>query len=134
MRASNARNIPQPTRVQPMNLRFVEAFYWVASLKSITRAAQKLFLTQSAMSSRIAALETELGVLLLDRNDKQFRLTVAGARFFTYAQRLLELQREIKAEMGSGASMAVSIRIGCIHGSCRGSSSCAQTILRWNWS
>lgn len=97
-----------------MNLRFVEAFYWVASLKSVTRAADKLFLTQSAMSSRIAALEEELGVLLLDRRDKQFRLTIAGARFFTYAQRLLELQREVKAEMGSGAALAVSLRIGAI--------------------
>lgn len=97
-----------------MNLRFVEAFYWVASLRSITRAAEKLFLTQSAMSSRIAALEEELGVLLLDRRDKQFRLTIAGSRFFTYAQRLLELQREIKVEMGSGAPLAVSMRIGAI--------------------
>lgn len=97
-----------------MNLRFVEAFYWVASLKSVTRAAEKLHLTQSAMSSRIAALEEELGVLLLDRRDKQFRLTVAGSRFFTYAQRLLELQREVKAEMGSGAPLAVSMRIGAI--------------------
>jgi DNA-binding transcriptional LysR family regulator len=97
-----------------MNLRFVEAFYWVASLKSVTRAAEKLHLTQSAMSSRIAALEEELGVLLLDRRDKQFRLTVAGTRFFTYAQRLLELQREVKAEMGSGAPLAVSMRIGAI--------------------
>ncbi|MGH6626560.1 MAG: LysR substrate-binding domain-containing protein [Burkholderiaceae bacterium] len=97
-----------------MNLRFVEAFYWVASLKSVTRAAEKLFLTQSAMSSRIAALEEELGVLLLDRRDKQFRLTIAGARFLTYAQKLLELQREVKAEMGSGAPLAVSMRIGAI--------------------
>jgi DNA-binding transcriptional LysR family regulator len=97
-----------------MNLRFVEAFYWVASLKSVTRAAEKLFLTQSAMSSRIAALEEELGVLLLDRRDKQFRLTVAGTRFLDYAQRLLELQREVKAEMGSGAPLAVSMRIGAI--------------------
>ena len=97
-----------------MNLRFVEAFYWVASLKSVTRAAEKLYLTQSAMSSRIAALEEELGVLLLDRRDKQFRLTVAGLRFFTYAQRLLELQREVKAEMGSGAPQAMTLRLGAI--------------------
>ena len=68
-----------------MNLRFVEAFYWVASLKSVSRAAEKLFITQSAMSSRIAALEEELGVLLLDRRDKQFRLTVAGMRFHNHA-------------------------------------------------
>jgi len=97
-----------------MNLRFVEAFYWVASLKSISRAAEKLFLTQSAMSSRISTLEGELGVLLIDRRDKQFKLTAAGARFLIYAQKLLDLQREVKAEMGSGAAMAVSMRIGAI--------------------
>jgi len=97
-----------------MNLRFVEAFYWVAALKSISRAADKLFLTQSAMSSRIATLEEELGVLLLDRRDKQFKLTVAGQRFLVLAQKLLELQRDVKAEMGAGAPLAVSMRIGAI--------------------
>jgi DNA-binding transcriptional LysR family regulator len=97
-----------------MNLRFVEAFYWVATLKSVSRAAEKLFLTQSAMSARVAALEEELGVLLLDRRDKQFRLTVAGSRFVSYAQKLLELQREVKAEMGSGMALAASLRIGAI--------------------
>ena len=97
-----------------MNLRFVEAFYWVASLKSISRAAEKLFLTQSAMSSRIATLEEELGVLLLDRSDKRFKLTGAGVRFLVHANKLLELQREVKAEMGSGVAVAVSMRIGAI--------------------
>ncbi len=97
-----------------MNLRFVEAFYWVASLKSISRAAEKLFLTQSAMSSRISTLEDELGVLLLDRAGKQFKLTAAGARFLVYADKLLGLQREVKAEMGSSQPLAVSLRIGAI--------------------
>src|SRR2546423_1287812 len=98
-----------------MDLRFVEAFYWVVSLKSVSRAAEKLFITQSAMSARIAALEEELGVLLLDRRDKQFRLTVAGMRFFNHAQRLLALQREIKGEMGAGGTQrAVTLRIGAI--------------------
>ena len=97
-----------------MNLRFVEAFYWVATLKSVSRAAEKLFLTQSAMSARVASLEEELGALLLDRRDKQFRLTVAGTRFMSYAQKLLELQREVKAEMGSGQDLVASLRIGAI--------------------
>jgi DNA-binding transcriptional LysR family regulator len=99
-----------------MNLRFVEAFYWVASLKSISRAAEKLFLTQSAMSSRIAKLEEELGVMLLDRSDKQFKLTMAGTRFLVHANKMLELQRDAKAEMdlGSSDSVAVSLRIGAI--------------------
>lgn len=64
-----------------MNLRFVEAFVWVARLNSITRAAEKLCLTQSAVSNRIAALEEELGTLLLDRRNQGFRLTGAGVRF-----------------------------------------------------
>ncbi len=98
-----------------MNLRFVEAFYWAATLKSVTRAAEKLFITQSALSSRIAALETELGVLLLDRRDKQFRLSTAGARFQRHAERLLNLQREIKAEFGSGGNeRTMLLRVGVI--------------------
>ena len=97
-----------------MNLRFVESFYWAVMLKSVTRAADKMFLTQSAVSSRLSALEDELGVLLLDRRDKQFRLTLAGERFFRHAQRLLELQREVKTEMGQSERLAVTVRIGAI--------------------
>lgn len=97
-----------------MNLRFVEAFYWVATLKSVSRAAEKLFITQSAMSARIAALEDELGALLLDRRDKNFRLTVAGSRFLLHAQKLLELQRAAKQEIGSGAPVQITVRVGAI--------------------
>lgn len=98
-----------------MNLRFVEAFYWVATLKSVTRAADKLFLTQSAMSSRISSLEQELGVLLLDRRYKELRLTTAGARFMTYAQQMLELQRDIRRVMGSNTDAEpLVIRLGAI--------------------
>ena len=64
-----------------MNLSFVEAFYWAATLKSVSRAAKKLYITQSAASSRIAVLERELEVPLLDRRDHHFGLTVAGQRF-----------------------------------------------------
>lgn len=100
-----------------MNLRFVEAFWWVASLKSVTRAAEKLHVTQSAMSSRIASLEDELGTLLLDRRRGGFRLTPAGARFLVHAERLLDLQRQAKSEMGSTSDAepsAMQLRIGAI--------------------
>jgi len=113
---SAARPLPRLQRatIAAMNLRFVEAFYWVATLKSVTRAAEKLSVTQSAMSSRIAALEEELGVMLLDRRNRKFRLTIPGMRFLVHSQRLLELQREVKAEMGSGAEHAVTLRLGAI--------------------
>jgi DNA-binding transcriptional LysR family regulator len=97
-----------------MNLRFVEAYHWAVTLKSVTRAAEKLHVTQSALSSRIAALEDELGVLLLDRRDKRFRLTPAGVRFARHAERLLNLQRDIKLELGAASARAVALRVGAI--------------------
>lgn len=97
-----------------MNLRFVEAFVWVARLQSISRTAERLFLTQSAVSSRIAALEEELGVPLIDRRDRVFRLTSAGSRFLDYAERFLALQRELMQELGAPEHLTVSLRVGGI--------------------
>src|SRR5215475_13215562 len=97
-----------------MNLRFVEAFVWVARLNSITRAAEKLCLSQSAVSNRIAALEQELGTILLDRRHQDFRLTTAGARFLNYADRLLELHIELKNELGAPEQQPFSLRVGGI--------------------
>lgn len=97
-----------------MNLRFVEAFLWVVRLGGVTRAADKLCLTQSAVSSRLAALEEELGVSLIDRRERSFRLTNAGARFLTYAERLLAVQRELTAEIGAPEPHAMTLRIGAI--------------------
>lgn len=95
-----------------MNLRFVEAFVWVARLQSISRTAEKLFLTQSAVSSRIASLEEELGVPLIDRRDRVFRLTNAGSRFLEYAEHFLTLQLDLKRELGAPEHLPVSLRIG----------------------
>lgn len=97
-----------------MNLRFVEAFYWVATFKSMTRAAEKLSLTQGAISSRVACLEQELGTSLIDRRDKQLRLTASGQRFLSYAERFLTMQRQLRREMGSPEQSATNLRIGAI--------------------
>jgi DNA-binding transcriptional LysR family regulator len=98
-----------------MNQRFVEAFYWVATLKSMTRAAEKLFMTQSAISSRVAALEEELGTLLIDRRDRQqFALTNAGMRFLNYAERLMTIHRQIRDELGTEDTGVHLLRVGAI--------------------
>src|ERR1700744_6289195 len=98
-----------------MNQRFVEAFYWVATLKSMTRAAEKLFMTQSAISSRVSALEEELGVLLIDRRDRQqFALTNAGMRFLNYAERLMTIHRQLRDELGTEEAGVHLLRVGAI--------------------
>ncbi len=53
------------------------------------RAAQRLFMTQPPLSRQIQLLERSLGVQLLDRNNRQVRLTVAGRQFLRDAQHLL---------------------------------------------
>ena len=97
-----------------MNLKFVEAFLWVARLGSITRAAKKLCLTQSAVSNRIAALENELGVELIDRRNPRFRLSDAGTRFMDYARKLLVIEREMQSEFGMPDRQPMTLRIGAI--------------------
>ena len=98
-----------------MNQRFVEAFYWVATLKSMTRAAEKLFMTQSAISSRVSALEEELSILLIDRRDRQqFALTNAGMRFLNYAERLMTIHRQLRDELGTEDAGVHLLRVGAI--------------------
>ena len=61
-----------------MNLRKYEAFASVVQLGSLTRAAQALGCTQSAVSHMIHSLETELGFRLLVRNRHGIKLTADG--------------------------------------------------------
>ena len=97
-----------------MNLKFVEAFVWVARLRSITRAAEKLCLTQSAVSNRVAALEDELGVELINRRHSRFRLSDAGTRFLDYAEKLLVIEHEMHREFGAPDRQTCTLRIGAI--------------------
>ena len=75
-----------------MNLRFVEAFLWVARLKSFKGAAEKLHTTQAAISSRIATLEEELGARLFERDNRSVTLTFRGTELVPLAERMLENQ------------------------------------------
>lgn len=80
-----------------MNYSDIETFLTVVSSKNILVAAEKMFLAQSTVSSRIQALETELGVRLFDRSRgrKEVTLTPRGEEFLVYAQELMKTQSNI---------------------------------------
>ncbi|MBU2054604.1 MAG: LysR family transcriptional regulator [Proteobacteria bacterium] len=61
-----------------MNVDHLKAFQKVAATGSFTKAARELFLTQSAVSQQIRALENEIGGRLFDRSGKEIRLTGEG--------------------------------------------------------
>ena len=75
-------------------------------------AAQKYDLSQSAISSRVSALEKKLGILLFDRSNRQVRLTAAGLRFIEEAQRLLRARDRIWQELTHPGELSGTIRIG----------------------
>ena len=97
-----------------MNLRFVETFIEVARVQSYTQAAKNLNIAQAAVSKRIAVLQQELGVTLIDRQDKVFYLTEAGERFLPRAKELLALEEEVQREFCSARRGPLLLRIGCV--------------------
>lgn len=63
-------------------LRQMKYFQAVVRCKSFTEAAEQCFISQSAISQQIQALERELGVKLLDRRNRRFTVTPAGEYFY----------------------------------------------------
>lgn len=73
----------------------VETFLAVARHSSFSRAAEKRFRTQPAISSQIRALEEEVGAKLFDRSGGRVALTGAGKVFQEYAEQMLDSRRSM---------------------------------------
>ena len=76
-----------------MDFKELESFVAIAKVKSFSKASEKLFLTQPALSNHISKLEKELGITLFERNNKKTVLTPAGQQFYLSAMEILN-QRE----------------------------------------
>lgn len=81
-------------------MRQLRAFEAVAAEGSFTRAAQRLFLTQSALSVLIRDIEKELGVALFDRHTRRVELTEAGHAFLPDVRRMLNELSEAVGRIG----------------------------------
>ncbi|MDH4133385.1 MAG: LysR family transcriptional regulator [Gammaproteobacteria bacterium] len=79
-----------------MEIAALQAFLAVAETGSFSRAAERVFLTQPAVSKRIAALESQLGARLFDRIGKRIQLTPAGTALFERARRVLRELDDVK--------------------------------------
>lgn len=78
--------------MRALDLRQVEVFYYVAKLRSFSKAAEALLLTQPTISGHIKTLESSLCLLLFDRMGREVTLTQAGEVLYGYARRLLSLK------------------------------------------
>jgi DNA-binding transcriptional LysR family regulator len=91
-----------------MDTRQLAAFCAVVERKSFSQAAERLGVTQPAVSLQIRSLEQRLGRQLLDRSGRRVEPTEAGLRLYASAQRLLQLEEQLLEELESDDEGSVS--------------------------
>lgn len=84
-----------------MDFKQLEAFIMVAKLRSFSKAANAIYLSQPTISSNIASLEKELEIQLFDRTSKEVNLTPAGELFLEYATDIINTRNNSIVEMSN---------------------------------
>jgi DNA-binding transcriptional LysR family regulator len=99
-----------------MDTQDLNAFVEVAETGSFSAAAERLHLTQPAISKRVASLESRLGRPLFDRVGRRISLTDAGVALLPYARRVLhELEDARRAVSKLSAEISGRLSIGTSH-------------------
>ncbi len=99
-----------------MDIAELQAFLAVAETGSFSQAAERLFLTQPAISKRIALLEDELDNRLFDRFGRHIELTQAGKALLPRAQRILDELRDTRRALANlSGHVAGQLSVGTSH-------------------
>lgn len=100
---------------KPPSIRHLRAFVTVAEHRSLTQAAELLFVTQSALSLTIQHLEQHLGLKMFDRSTRRLELTGAAEEFLPTARRLLhDFDSSIKEMRALGKRERGKLGVGAV--------------------
>lgn len=100
-----------------MDIRTLRYFVTVAEELNITKAAQKLHMSQPPLSAQIKGLENELDTVLFIRGNRQLKLTESGQLLYRRAKEILSLTEKTESEIHSmGEGMRGTIAIGLVEG------------------
>ena len=97
-----------------MTLNQIYYFQTVARYENYRKAAEELYISQPSLSRSIASLESELGVLLFEKNGRGVNLTKGGKLFLEYADRIIDECEIAKNKMKEMASDGGKIDIGYV--------------------
>jgi DNA-binding transcriptional LysR family regulator len=78
-----------------MNIDQLKSVLAIDEEGSVSRAAKKLFISQSTLSNSIASLEREVGFLIFDRNNRGMRATAQGRELISYARSIVHFSEDI---------------------------------------
>lgn len=90
----------------------IRTFLWVARLGGFRKAAERLHLSQPAVSTRIGNLEDELRVPLFERSPGSLVLTKHGTLLLSYAEQMLFVEEEIKQRVANPSEAEGLFRVG----------------------
>jgi len=97
----------------------IQTFLEVARLSSFSRAAERRFRTQPAISSQVRSLEEEVGAKLLDRSGGKVSITVAGKLFQKFAEETLEARKALLTAVAEAERIPRGeIVVGANEGTC----------------
>lgn len=82
-----------------MDTNYIQEFLVLREAGSFLKAAEILGITQSTLSRHIQALESEFGEQLINRSSRSFHVTAAGNAFTVYADKIMEAQKALLADM-----------------------------------
>jgi DNA-binding transcriptional LysR family regulator len=101
-----------------MDTRQLAAFCAVVERKSFSQAAERLGVTQPAVSLQVRSLEKRVGRKLLDRSGRRVEPTEAGLAFYRGAQRMLQLEEQLVEELEAeaGGELAGTLAVGASTG------------------
>ncbi len=96
-----------------MHLDYIRSFCKVVKVKSITKAAKEMHLSQPALSLQINCLESRFGAKLLERTNRGVKLTASGELLYRHGQRLLKVVATLERELqdirdSSSSSLQIS--------------------------
>src|SRR4030088_3625308 len=94
-----------------VDFKSIETFLWVVTLGSFRAAGEKLNTTQPAISQRIAQLEREMGVKLLNRDHRVASPTPSGRQLMVYAEKLIGLRSEMMTAVSDRSALRGVLRL-----------------------
>lgn len=92
-----------------MEFKQLESFAAVVRLRSFTRAAEQLYISQPTISTHIRALEEELNMRLILRTTKSIDVTVEGQKLYEYAVNILQLRDRMLQECSADAKQIIHL-------------------------
>ena len=101
-----------------MTITQLSTFLKITELNSFSAAADSLGYAQSTVTTQIKQLEDELGCVLFERLGKTISLTSSGERLITYAEKMLQLEREIRLDVTDEENPAGVLKLGVSESLC----------------